>query len=287
MRSRPLSGKLQVSVRAARELEHAPVVTSWKARSASKQVIETYVVLKVEGTQKAMSTPSRTDRWNQDFEIEVDKANEVEITIYDKQVSEATPVPIGMLWVKLTDLVEAQRRQKVEQEAGQGGWVTADAAGAMPGGHSVFDGPGYPSGHGSSGSGDFNSNHMAIPGAYPGGGSLTQSEGIDAWFSVEPAGAVQMRLNFGKGTHPFCKVGSAHHLHSQGECSQEAPRCSRSRSTRSCPSAKRRSARDERPQVCAEAVLSGHTVCLLQRVPSQCHRLSMRGLQIHLPQKVL
>ncbi|KAL5501614.1 PKC1 [Sanghuangporus vaninii] len=197
LRSRPLSGKLQVSVRAARELEHAPVVTSWKARSASKQVIETYVSIKVEGTERVRSHPSRTDRWNEDFEVEVDKANEVEITIYDKQVSEMHPVPIGMLWIKLSDLVEAQRRQKVEQEAGQGGWVTADAAGAMGGTGNVFDGPTYPGTHGSGGSGDFN-NPMNFPGAPPAGMMPAQSEGVDAWFAVEPAGAIQLRLNFVK-----------------------------------------------------------------------------------------
>lgn len=197
LRSRPISGKLQVSVRAARELEHAPVVTSWKARSASKQVIETYVSIKVEGTERVRSHPSRTDRWNEDFEVEVDKANEVEITIYDKQVSEQFPVPIGMLWIKLSDLVEAQRRQKVEQEAGQGGWVTADAAGAMGGVQNVFDAPSYVGAHGSGGSGDFN-NPMNFPGGPRAGMIPPNAEGIDAWFAVEPAGAIQLRLNFGK-----------------------------------------------------------------------------------------
>ena len=150
--------------------------------------------MKVEGTQRARSHPSRTDRWNEDFEIQVDKANEVEITIYDKQLSEAYAVPVGMLWVTLSDLVEAQRRQKVEQEAGQGGWVTAAAAGAMGGG----EGHNYSASHssGGGGSGDFN-NPLNFPGSMPGGFSA-QSEGIDAWFAVEPVGAIQLRLNFGE-----------------------------------------------------------------------------------------
>ncbi|KAI5118872.1 hypothetical protein M0805_005314 [Coniferiporia weirii] len=193
LRSRPLSGKLQVSVRAARELEHAPLVTSWKPRSSSKQIIETYVSLKVEGTQRARSHPSRTDRWNEEYEIQIDKASEVEITIYDKQMSEVHPVPIGMLWVRISDLVEAQRRQKVEQEAGQGGWVTAAAADAM-GGNSP-EGHQYPGGHNSGGSGDFNS-ALNLPGSMPGGMFPASSEGIDAWFAVEPAGAISLQLNF-------------------------------------------------------------------------------------------
>ncbi|THH11674.1 hypothetical protein EW145_g525 [Phellinidium pouzarii] len=195
LRSRPLSGKLQVAVRAGRELEHAPLVSSWKPRSSSKQVIETYVSLKVEGTQRARSHPSRTDRWNEEFEIQIDKASEVEITIYDKQISEVHPVPIGMLWIRISDLVEAQRRQKVEQEAGQGGWITAAAADAM--GADSPEGHTYPGGHNSGGSGDFN-NTLSLPGSIPGSMISSQPERIDAWFAVEPAGAISLQINFTK-----------------------------------------------------------------------------------------
>ena len=153
--------------------------------------------LKVEGTQRARSHPSRTDRWNEDFEIQVEKANEVEITIYDKQVSEPHPVPIGMLWIRITDLVEALRRQKVEQETSQGGWVTATAAGAMGSGGSPGGGDLFGYGHSHSGSGDF-SYGLAPPASRPGEFPSTEPEGIDAWFAVEPAGAVSLRLNFGE-----------------------------------------------------------------------------------------
>lgn len=182
-----------MSVRAARELEHAQVVTSWKTRSSSKQAIETNVSIKVEGTQRARSHPSRTDRWNEDFEIEVEKANEVEITIYDKQVSEQYPVPIGMLWIRLNDLVEALRRQKVELESGSG-WVTATAMGGSPDSqpHAAHGQPG-----GSGGPGDFNNHALDMPGRMDSGGMFSsQPEGIDAWFAVEPVGAISLGLNF-------------------------------------------------------------------------------------------
>lgn len=186
MRSKPLSGTLYVTVKGARELDHAPIVTSFRSRSASKQIRETHVSLKVEGNQLARSHPSRTDHWNEDFEITVDKANEVEIVLYDKQVSEPNAVPIGLLWVRINDLVDSLRRQKVVMETGQGGWVTA---GAMPG-----DSPTtsmYPS------SGDMNAplGFRGDPSGQPGGGA--QSEGVDAWFAVEPAGAIALHLNFG------------------------------------------------------------------------------------------
>lgn len=149
--------------------------------------METYVSIKVEGTQLAKSHPSRTDRWNEDFEIAVDKANEIEIVVYDKQVSELHAIPIGLLWIRVTDLVDSLRRQKVGMD-GQGGWVTAgampgDSLGGMPGGGDTNRPLGYggPSGAGGLGSG------------FSGQGS----EGVEAWFAVEPAGAIALSLNFG------------------------------------------------------------------------------------------
>ena len=127
------SGKLQVIIKGARDLEHAPIVTSGRSRSASKQVVDTYISLKVEGTQRGRTHPSRTDRWNEEFEITVDKANEVELAVYDKQASEPHPVPIALLWLKIQDLVDSLRRQRVNQETGQGGWVTAGDMNNIPG----------------------------------------------------------------------------------------------------------------------------------------------------------
>lgn len=194
LRSKILSGKLQVTIKGARELEHAPVITSGRSRSASKQVVDTYVSLKVEGTQRAHTHPSRTDRWNEEFEITVDKANEVELAIYDKQASELHPVPIALLWLKIQDLVDALRRQRVNQESGQGGWVTAGDMSNIPG----MPQPG----HHPSGSGDhqppFNSGGSLPQGGATSVGYGSQSDGIDAWFALEPVGAIALKLNFVK-----------------------------------------------------------------------------------------
>jgi hypothetical protein len=194
MRSKNLSGKLQVTIKGARELEHAPVITSGRSRSASKQVVDTYVSLKVEGTQRAHTHPSRTDRWNEEIEITVDKANEVELAIYDKQASELHPVPIALLWLKIQDLVDALRRQRVNQESGQGGWVTAGDMSNIPGASQP--------GHHPSSSGDyqppFNSGGSLAQGGAAGVGYGSQSDGIEAWFALEPVGAIALKLNFGK-----------------------------------------------------------------------------------------
>lgn len=185
LRSKPLSGTLYVTVQGARELDHAPIVS--RSRSSSKGV-DTFVSIKAEGTQLAKSHPSRTDKWNEDFEIVVDKANEIEIVVYDKQVNDPNPVPIGLLWIRITDLVDSLRRQKVGMDA-QGGWVTA---GAMPGEASS------PMSQ-QSGSGDLNVPVGYNPSGAPGSGFQGQaSDGIDAWFAVEPAGALALRLNFGE-----------------------------------------------------------------------------------------
>ncbi|KAG9315591.1 kinase-like domain-containing protein [Chiua virens] len=187
IRAKPLSGKLFVTVKGARELDHAPIVSSGRMRSSSKQVVETYVSLKIEGTQRARSHPSRTDRWNEDFEITVDKANEVEIAVYDKQVSETHPVPIGLLWIRISDLVEALRRQKVTMDSGQGGWVTA---GAMDGDPSVVKSPGQPGAFGDVLERPVNPTDQRV--------SPVKMKGSTAWFAVEPAGALALHVNFVK-----------------------------------------------------------------------------------------
>ncbi|KAF8319044.1 kinase-like protein [Clavulina sp. PMI_390] len=188
---KPLSGKLHITIREARDLDHAPLL-----KRSSKVYLETTVVIKVEGTARASTLSSRTDRWNQDFEIAVDKANEVEITLYDRQAGssgDGSATPIGLLWIRLNDVAEALRRQRVGTE-GQGVWVTADSAmqtpgaggaGMSPPGDGIYGAGGDPRYGGGRASADAAPNQM-------------QAEGITAWFAVEPAGALALDVNFVK-----------------------------------------------------------------------------------------
>lgn len=216
LRSKPLTGTLRVTLRGARELDHAPITTRF--RTSSRAVTETYVSIKVEGTQLARSHPSRTDRWNEEFEMTVDKANEVEIVVYDKQGNDQHPIPIGILWIKISDLVEALRRQKVGMETSQGGWFTA---GAMPG-----DGQGRMQGPPGQGGIDAPLNQPGVPGAPGGFGGapfgVSGTEGVDAWFAIEPAGAIALHLNFSMSL--FNKFSEDEYLTilSQRKYSQEA-----------------------------------------------------------------
>ncbi|QRW20251.1 protein kinase C [Rhizoctonia solani] len=171
-------GKLMISLTGAKHLEH-PTLQAGARRASKNPAYETTVVIRIEGTPRAQSHPSRTDRWNEDFTIDVDKANEIEIALYDKAVGSAATqpsTPIGLLWMRISDIAEAQRRQKVDMEVGQGGWVTA---GAMGGG-SVGQG-----------------RAVQALGAPIGGGAPSQ-EGISGVFTVEPEGAIAMTVSFVK-----------------------------------------------------------------------------------------
>ncbi|KAF8635922.1 hypothetical protein AX15_000099 [Amanita polypyramis BW_CC] len=182
---KPLSGTLKVTLKGARELDHAPVTGR---RSTSRQIVETFVSIKVEGNQLARSHPSRTDRWNEDFEITVEKANEVEIVLYDRIGNDPNPIPIGLLWIRINDLVDALRRRKVGMETGNGAWVTA---GAMPGDSPTTMMSGSQMGDGQLGYGGPVVAPMGQSGWQP-----APAEGIDAWFAIEPAGAIALHLNF-------------------------------------------------------------------------------------------
>ena len=179
---KPIQGKLVISLRAARDLNHrAP------SRKASKAYPETTVAIKIEGNERAVSHPSRNDKWLETFDIDVERANEVEITIYDT-IAPGDSGPIGIMWLRVSDLMEGLRRQKVDMESQGAGWVTADKAARM--------GPRQQSAPESVTLHSAGTMRGPPPSAQAGG------EGIDSWWSVEPAGAISMRLDFVKDTVP-------------------------------------------------------------------------------------
>ncbi|KAK4689725.1 hypothetical protein P7C73_g372, partial [Tremellales sp. Uapishka_1] len=189
--NKPLSGKLVLSLRSARDLNHRAL-----PRKSSKVFNETTVVIKIEGNERAVSHPSRNDRWGEEFDISVERANEVEITIYDG-VAGGDLAPIGMLWIRVSDLVEALRRQKVGIEGQGAGWVTAEAAASLS--QRQGSAPESATLHGA-----------GMPRA-PGQQEAKLAEGIEGWWSVEPAGAISMRLDFVKdavaGRRPYEALG--------------------------------------------------------------------------------
>lgn len=143
------------------------------------------MAIKIEGMERAVTHPSRNDKWLEDFDVDVEKANEVEITIYDS-VAPGDSAPIGMLWLRVSDLMEALRRQKVGMEGQGAGWVTAATAASM--GPRQGSAPDSVTLH--------SSGTLRAPGY--GGMDGKGPEGIDGWWAVEPDGALAIRLDFGK-----------------------------------------------------------------------------------------
>ncbi|OZJ01641.1 hypothetical protein BZG36_05292 [Bifiguratus adelaidae] len=231
---KPITGKLQVKIQAAQQLAHAPTFTF---RSP-----ETVIRIKVDGNIIFTTKPSKTDRWMEESEIHVDKASEVEILISDQSGERSTP--IGILWLKITDIAEAIRRRKLELENGSG-WVSAevaqqhDASGHVsgPGGSMGSHGYGSPGAAGAPGmpgqpypvqpyygqpyppaaygAQSYNQYNAAPSPALNSSreqSAGSQYEGIEAWFDVEPVGQVLLSLNFireSAGKRPMDKLGRA------------------------------------------------------------------------------
>lgn len=175
-----MTGKVRLNILEARELAHAPTRTF--------KTPETLVVVKIDGNVCFRSRPSRSDTWNDQCETHVDKASEVEVTIYDQ--SGERSMPIGVLWLKISDIADGLRRQKIMQENAPG-WVSAEVAQQQQ----------YPQ-LPSVGSQYYGQNQLPslnqAPAANDGEQLPATQDGIEAWFDVEPVGHIRLQLNFGK-----------------------------------------------------------------------------------------
>ncbi|ORY97646.1 kinase-like domain-containing protein [Syncephalastrum racemosum] len=184
---RPVTGKLQLCILEARELMHAPTRL---IRSP-----DTVVVVKIDGNVAFRTRGSRTDQWSgEQCEIHVNKASEVEVEIFDTSADKK--LPIGVLWLKITDIADALRRKKIKEQDDTAGWVPANIAqqrtGASPESSSTIESP----------------QMQRQPPTY----LSTADDGILAWFDVEPLGKLLLRMNFvreASNHRPFDKLGRA------------------------------------------------------------------------------
>ncbi|KAK6356588.1 Serine/threonine kinase [Orbilia javanica] len=189
---RPLTGRLHIKILAVKDVDHA-------ATSRFGRAPETFVSVKVEDVVRAKTKPSRNERWvDESNEIDVDKANEIEITVYDR--SGDHHLPIGMMWIRLSDIVEELRRKRIEQDISATGWVSAENMEASNRGNysapqstlQSAASPGVP--------------HTAMPGNAPHDPEEPKPVFIDAWFVLEPVGQIQLQLSFvkyNKNKRPF------------------------------------------------------------------------------------
>ncbi|KAI0387544.1 hypothetical protein F5Y04DRAFT_6843 [Hypomontagnella monticulosa] len=184
---KPLTGQLSVRIVQVRDVDHAS--TGRFSRGP-----ETFVAVKVEDTVVARTKASRNDRWEAEYHnIDVDKANEIELTVYDKPGEHA--LPIAMLWVRISDIVEEMRRKRIEAEVNNSGWVSADRMGGPGAPPPQF--PMDPTQQAQGGAGP-QSPGFAGPSQQFGPQAVPQvtSQPIDAWFNLEPTGSIHLSLNF-------------------------------------------------------------------------------------------
>ena len=102
-------------------------------------------------------------------------------------------MPIGMLWIRLSDIAEEIRRKKIETEFNSAGWVSAsetmDIGRSQQRSDLQFNPPPGQMGHqaGANASGGFGA-----------AGSDNQAGPvIESWFSLEPVGRIHLAMTFG------------------------------------------------------------------------------------------
>ncbi|KAI1323030.1 hypothetical protein F5Y16DRAFT_384961 [Xylariaceae sp. FL0255] len=180
---KPLTGQLSIRVQQIRDVDHAS--TGRFSRGP-----ETFIAIKVEDNIVARTRVSRNDRWESEFHsIDVDKANEIELTVYDKPGEHA--LPIGLLWVRISDIVEELRRKKIEAENSNSGWVSADRMGGPGAAPSQLPMSPQQQQFGAPPGAPFDPSQGGGHGIPP-----LVSTPIDGWFNLEPTGAIHLSLNF-------------------------------------------------------------------------------------------
>ena len=150
--------------------------------------------MKVEDVFKGRTKATKSEKWTDEVhEIDIDKANEVELTVYDRTGDNS--MPIGMLWIRISDIVEEMRRKRIETEFNSSGWVSADKmqdGGIRP--DIQFQPP--PGQQGFGGPGGNSPRPGGPPGLGPGQPAHTGPVFISAWFALEPVGRIQLTLSF-------------------------------------------------------------------------------------------
>ncbi|GAB0132450.1 Serine/threonine kinase [Epichloe bromicola] len=186
---KPLSGQLSIRVMAVKDVDHA-------ATGRLSRGPETFVAVKVEDSVVARTKTSRNDRWDAEYHvIDVDKANEVELTVYDKPSEH--PMPIGLLWVRISDIVEEMRRKRIEAEMSSSGWVSADQMGSPSSPPGQFPMSPTQSGFGGHAYGSDPSSYSGGPPPHVPQPQINTGP-IEAWFNMEPTGQIQLQMNFVK-----------------------------------------------------------------------------------------
>lgn len=276
---KPLTGLLTMRIQAVKDVDHA-------ASSRFSRGPETFVVLKVEDAIKARTRATRSDRWQDEaFSIDIEKANEIELTVYDK--SGDRPTPIGMLWVRISDIAEEMRRKKIETEFNASGWVSADKM--EHGGSTARPDPSAPLGSPQN-PGPAGPTGAAGQGQGGAGGPSASHVMVDSWFALEPVGRIHLSMSFGKcwNLRPtsLCDSWLLMSIYSKAIEGSTTIRY-RTEPSRCRPPEEGRSPREAGTQVHHAAILQHHALCSLRRFLEVCCRHAVCRLQIYLSSQML
>lgn len=138
--------------------------------------------------QVVHKTRPRNEDWFEDCEVHVSEGSELEIEIFDQE-SEKRRVPIGVLWIRITDLVEALRKRRPHR-LDNNSWMLAQP----PSPSSAADNSNNPLPSTAT-----RSSPPDTPRHRPTATTTNTSQtSIFEWFEVEPCGGLALRMNFGR-----------------------------------------------------------------------------------------
>lgn len=181
---RPFTGTLHVTVHKVENVDH----------TLASPTSETMVSMRIENQVVAHTRPSRQSVFNEEFHIAIDKANEIEFVVHDADGEEW--LPVALIWMRISDIVEAIRRKRIGMES-ETGWANADTIQAQ---HS--DSASSSTLVSSNGAPSSNATGTTLS-IKPTGSTVTDSlkdPTVEGWFILEPVGRIYLRLGFDKST---------------------------------------------------------------------------------------
>lgn len=225
LRGKPLTGVVTIGISNLKDIDH--IVSS----SLTGKKCESVILIKVDDELKVKTKSFRNGKLNESllFQINVDKNNEIEISVCDK-VNGDQLVPVAIVWFQIGDIVEELRRKRKHFENSNNGWVSASNLtarkdpgypSASPGLASSAGHPHHPPHHhphhhphhqqqiGSAGSGSAPPNVPKPDAPINFGNTATNNpaQGIprditsSAWYILEPSGQILLTFGFVKTDH--------------------------------------------------------------------------------------
>ncbi|KAG0691128.1 Serine/threonine kinase [Pichia californica] len=188
VRKNPLSGVLFIQIQAIKNVDH--IQSPLFSRNP-----ECIISIKIDDNEKARTKGSRNDRWADFFDINVEKANELSLTVYDKIDDEL--IPVGLFWLSLSDVAEEMRRKKVKQErVTSEHWVNGEDKSIST--TSTLLNPTMEISSKGSLQKIPNSGGMLDPATSSSSGSSSSIVRSTDWFGIEPSGEILLTLGFVK-----------------------------------------------------------------------------------------